>query len=262
MKIRQITEIIENFAPLGYQESYDNSGLLVGSPDDEVAGALICVDVTEEVLVEAVELGAGIIISHHPVIFNPLRRLTGANYIERVVAQAIRRGIAIYACHTNLDSAPAGLSFCLAEMFGVQNPQLLSPSKEGNYGLGVIGYLPAPADTVGFLRHVAAVLSIKSLRYSAPAFEKVTRVAICSGAGASLIEEAQAAGAELYLSADFKYNHFLDAAGAMTVADMGHFESEYCAIELLHSIISKKLPTFALHKSRKSANPVNYLITI
>ena len=102
MKIKEITDIIEAFAPLSLQESYDNSGLIVGRPNDEVHKALLAVDVTDEVMDEAEREGCDIIITHHPIIFHPLKRLNSANMVERCVERAIRKDIALYACHTNL----------------------------------------------------------------------------------------------------------------------------------------------------------------
>ncbi|MDR2886011.1 MAG: Nif3-like dinuclear metal center hexameric protein [Rikenellaceae bacterium] len=262
MKIREITDAVEAFAPLWAQEGYDNSGLIVGDRNGEVDAALVCVDVTEAVVEEAAELGIGLVISHHPVIFNPLRRLTGATCVERAVAKAIKHDIALYASHTNLDASPGGLSYRLAQMLSLENVRLLSPTKDENTGMGVVGTLPHPVAVTDFLKQVAATLGVKALRHSAPATPTVQKVAICSGSGASLIGEATAAGAEVYLSADFKYNNFLDAAGQLTIADVGHYESEYCAVELLISVINKKFPTFALRKSAKGTNPVHYLVTI
>ena len=109
MKVKEITSVIEEFAPLSYQESYDNAGLIVGSPEQEVAKALLCVDITEEVIDEAETIGADMVIAHHPIIFHPLKRFNGSTYIERVVACAIRRSTALYACHTNLDSTAGGM---------------------------------------------------------------------------------------------------------------------------------------------------------
>ena len=108
MKIRDLVASIEEFAPLGLQESYDNSGLIVGRMDDDVHAALLAVDVTEEVIDEAEREGCDIIITHHPIIFTPLKRLNSATYVERCVERAIRSGIALYAAHTNLDSTPKG----------------------------------------------------------------------------------------------------------------------------------------------------------
>ena len=262
MKIKDITSVIEQAAPLSAQESYDNSGLIVGNPEAEVRSALICVDITEEVMDEAQALGADMVISHHPIIFHPIRRLTDTGYVERVVGRAIKSGAALYACHTNLDAIRGGMSFKLAELLGVVDAEILSlaaPS-DPDVGFGVIGRLGKEMSAADFLRGVMQKLNLKSLRHSDICDRPVKRVAICSGSGASLIESAAAAGADVYLAADFKYNDFLNADGRLTVADIGHFESEYCAIDLIYDIITKKISTFALHKSKNSRNPVNYIV--
>ena len=112
MLIGDIVKPIEEFAPLSLQESYDNAGLIVGRLEDELqGGVLLAVDVTEEVIDEAIEKGCGLIITHHPIIFHPLKRLNSASVVERCVEKAIRNNIALYACHTNLDSAPNGMSW-------------------------------------------------------------------------------------------------------------------------------------------------------
>ena len=119
MKIKEITDTIERFAPLTLQESYDNAGLIVGRPEDEVEAALVAVDVTDEVLDEAERTGCGLVITHHPLVFHALKRFNSNGCVQRCVERAIRRGIALYACHTNLDSAPGGMSWRLAAMLGV-----------------------------------------------------------------------------------------------------------------------------------------------
>ncbi|MBR5465458.1 MAG: Nif3-like dinuclear metal center hexameric protein [Alistipes sp.] len=261
MKIKEITEAIEQFAPLGWQASYDNSGLVVGRPDDEVHAALLAVDVTEEVIEEAVARGCDLIITHHPIIFHPLKRFNSSSQVERCVEQAIRRGIALYACHTNLDSAPEGMSYRLAAMLGVERCELLEPNErlEG-VGFGVVGELVTPMPTEQYLRQVAKVLGCSCIRHSRIASPEVRRVAICTGSGGSMIALAQRAGADLYLTADLKYNDFMLPEGGLTVADVGHFESEYCVIEILFDILSKKLCTFAVLRSNATRNPINYLV--
>lgn len=262
MKIRDITDAIEEFAPLGVQADFDNSGLLVGRYDDPVSSALLCVDITEDVMDEAERLGVGMVISHHPVIFHPLRNLTGSNYAQRVVERAVRGGIALYACHTNLDATYNGMSYRLADILGIRNPRLLSAARpdEPRYGFGVVGELAEAMPAEKFLRHVMDILGLKALRYSDICRPEVRRVALCTGAGSSEIEHAVRSGADVYLAADFKYNNFLDADKRLIIADIGHFESEYCVIDLLYDIITKKIPNFALRKSENSRNPVNYLV--
>ena len=261
MKIKEITDAIERFAPLALQEEYDNAGLVVGDPEREVGRALLAVDVTEEVLAEAEQEGCDLVVTHHPIVFHPLKRLNEADYVQRCVARAVRRDIALYACHTNLDSAPGGMSWRLAEMLGVGNLRVLQPSETGDgAGFGVVGELPEAVDTVEFMRIIQRRLEVSVVRYSDIATSGVRRVAVCTGAGASLIGEARRAGADIYITADMKYNDFMTPDKALTVADIGHFESEYCAIQLIFDILSKNLFTFAVRKSERSRNPVNYLV--
>ena len=261
MKIKEITDAIERFAPLALQEGYDNAGLVVGDPEREVGRALLAVDVTEEVLAEAEREGCDLVVTHHPIVFHPLKRLNEADYVQRCVARAVRRDIALYACHTNLDSAPNGMSWRLAEMLGVGNLRVLQPSETGDgAGFGVVGELSEVIDTVEFMRIIQRRLEVSVIRYSDIATSGVRRVAVCTGAGASLIGEARRAGADIYITADMKYNDFMAPDKALTVADIGHFESEYCAIQLIFDILSKNLCTFAVRKSERSRNPVNYLV--
>ena len=237
MKVREVAGAIEEFAPLGLQESYDNSGLNVGSPDAEVSGVLICVDVTDEVVDEALAVGANLVVSHHPLLFHPLRRLVGGDPAQRIAARCMIAGISLYATHTNLDSADGG-----------------------NTGYGVVGELAEAVPILRFLSEVKRSLRCGAIRYSPLCRNTVSRVALSTGAGASLIEAAAGAKADVYLSADFKYNDFFTPDGRLVVADVGHFESEYCAIDLLYDIITKKIANFAVRKSERSVNPINYLV--
>jgi len=261
MKIKEITDVIERFAPLAWQASYDNAGLVVGRPDDEVHKALLAVDVTDDVMDEAEREGCDLVIAHHPVIFHAIKRFNSADCVQRCVERAIRRGIALYACHTNLDSAPGGMSWYLAGMLGVEKLQVLEPADaDGKVGFGVVGDLPAPMATDGFMLRMRKELNARVIRHSVIVRDEVRRVAVCTGAGASLIGLARAAGADIYVTADLKYNDFMTPDGALTVADVGHFESEYCAIRLLFDILSKNFRTFALRRSECSRNPVNYWV--
>lgn len=262
MKIKDITAVIERFAPLGLQESYDNAGLVVGREDDVVEAALVAVDVTDAVLDEALRTGCGLVVTHHPLVFHALKRFNSADYVQRCVERAIREGIALYACHTNLDSAPHGMSWRLAAMLGVEDLRVLHPSQPGctDTGFGVVGELSEVMLTDAFLRRTMERTGAQVVRHNAFAADTVRRVAVCTGAGASLIGEACRAGADLYVTSDLKYNDFMTPDGALTVADIGHFESEYCAIELLFDILSKNLCTFAVRRSEASRNPVHYMV--
>ncbi len=128
MSVDEIISVIEDFAPLSLQEPYDNAGLLVGEREQVVEGALLCLDVTEEVIDEAIRKGAGLVIAHHPVIFGGLKKLTGSNFTERVVLKAVRGNISIYAAHTNIDSVWGGVNSRISAKLGLKNPEILSPA--------------------------------------------------------------------------------------------------------------------------------------
>lgn len=262
MKIRDVVSAIEEFAPLRLQDSYDNSGLIVGRYDDEVHGVLLAVDVTEEVIAEAQHEGCDLIITHHPIIFTPLKRLNSSTYVERCVEQAIRHGIALYACHTNLDSTFEGMSWRVGHMIGLDNMSVLEPRpNEPNVGYGVVGELGAGVEPTQFMRHVGELFGVGAIRHSdIPTKEfSIRRVAVCTGSGRSLIDEALRSGADAYITADLRYNDFMMGENRMILVDIGHFESEFCAINIINDVLSKKMCNFAVRKSESSRNPVHYL---
>jgi dinuclear metal center YbgI/SA1388 family protein len=141
MKISEITKCIEDIAPLNIQESYDNCGLLIGHPDDDVHKVLLCLDVTEEVLQEAISEKCNLIISHHPLIFKGLKKISGKNYVERCILKAIKNDIAIYAAHTNFDSVKNGVSYKMAEKIGLKDLKVLSPKKDAL--VKIVTFVPA-----------------------------------------------------------------------------------------------------------------------
>ena len=129
MKIKELCNSLEDWAPLAYQESYDNSGLIVGDTSVELTGVLVSLDCTEEVVAEAIAKGCNAIVSHHPIVFKGLKRFTGANYVERTLVKAIKNDIALYAIHTNLDNVDTGVNKMLANKIGLINTQILVPKK-------------------------------------------------------------------------------------------------------------------------------------
>ena len=140
MKIKEITSYLESIAPLSYQESYDNAGLLVGNAMQEINSAVLCIDVTEEIVEEAIKNDSGLIIAHHPLIFSGLKKITGRNLVERIVLKAIKNNIAIYAAHTNIDNIKHGVSYKLAEKLGIKDSSVLAPSYDNLYKLVI--YVP------------------------------------------------------------------------------------------------------------------------
>ncbi len=128
--IQQLIQHLEELAPPSYQESYDNSGLIVGDPATEITGVLLSLDCTEAVVEEAIQKGCNVVVAHHPIVFKGLKRLNGKNYVERTVIKAIQHGVAIYAIHTNLDHVLTGVNAMISQRLGLQNVRILAPKKE------------------------------------------------------------------------------------------------------------------------------------
>ncbi|MFN0015746.1 MAG: Nif3-like dinuclear metal center hexameric protein, partial [Saprospiraceae bacterium] len=198
---------------------------------------------------------------HHPIVFRGLKRLNGATYVERTVMQAIRDDIALYAIHTNLDNVHRqGVNAKIAEKLGLHDTRILSPKAgQTDIGAGLVGQLADPMTELDFLRHIKTALSSGCIRHTALLGQSVRRVAVCGGSGSFLLADAMRAGADVFVTADFKYHEFFDADGRIVVADVGHFESEQFTIELLHGIVRDNFPNFALHLTEVHTNPVFYL---
>lgn len=258
--IKNVTDVMEQWAPLRFQAGYDNAGLIVGDPNVEVKGVLITLDSTEDVVEEAIEKGANLIIAHHPIVFGGLKRFNGSNYVERTVIKAIKNDVAIYACHTNLDSVMDGVNSKICDLLGLENRSILSLSKgEEQVGSGMIGELSSSMEEMEFLKLVKGKFNAGSLRYTELLNKEVKKVAVCGGSGSFLLADAIAAGADVFVTSDFKYHQFFDAEDKIVIADIGHFEAEICTQELIYDYLSKKFTTFGLHFSKVNTNPINYL---
>ena len=364
MKIKDVTNFLEDFAPLMYQESYDNAGLIVGNAENTVSGILICIDSTEDIVNEAIEKSCNLIIAHHPIVFSGLKKITGKTYTERVLIKAIQHNIAIYAAHTNLDNIVNGVNAKIAEKLELKNCRILSPKSKllkklitfcpssdvskvraalfaagagniGNYsecsfntegtgtfkgnedttpqtgnkgkqnsepeikietifpanvqnsllqalfkthpyeeiaydiiplentynriGAGIIGELEKEEGEKEFLQKIKLQMQTNCIRYSTLLGKKIKKVALCGGSGSFLLSDAISAGADILITADFKYHQFFDAEKNIVIADIGHYESEQFTKELFYEQLKKKFPTFALHLSNFNTNPINYL---
>lgn len=260
LKVKDIAKAIEDFAPKDLQESFDNTGLQIGNPEMNVSAVLLCLDVTEDIMTEAKRRQCNLIVSHHPLLFTGLKQITGSDPTQRIVAEALRNDIAIYASHTNLDSAFEGVSYELAHMLGLASVTPLSPNQDRpETGLGVIGK-SAPTPTLEFLRKVKDTFNIPHLRYSAVSPQLVVRrVAICGGSGSSLIREAIRNGADILLTGDLKYHDFTSYGHSMVLADIGHYESELCTKRIFSRIIRQAFPESVVYFAESESNPIAYI---
>lgn len=364
MKLKEILNVLEQWAPLGFQEEYDNAGLLSGDPEAEIVRAMISLDLTPRVIAEAVEKNCNLVISHHPFIFKGLKKIVAGTPEYLILKEALNKGINLYAIHTNLDNSPNGINRFLCEKLGLRDCRILSPKQGilcklvtfcptnqadqvrnalfeagaghiGNYdlcsfnsdgsgtfragdqarpfvgekttlhrepevrievifpnylrqslirrlksahpyeevaydiyslinehewcGAGMIGTVAEPISAGNFLEKVKDTLKIPALRYAGRQDKKILRVAICSGSGAFLIPEAIAAKADVFLTGDLKYHDFQGNDPSLLLADMGHYESEQWAKELIYGILNQKFPNFAVLISETEQNPVKYL---
>lgn len=254
-KIANIIAAIEQFAPLNDQQSWDNSGMQVGDFDATAGAALLTLDVTMQSVIRAKELGCELIVSHHPLIFNPIKSVTNHNPTGSIIRQAILNGISIYACHTNIDVAHEGVSWQIARKLELRDikPLEMISTDEPLKGMGCIGMLDTPRDSTELLQS----LGVKGIRVSNCPPRLVRRVAVMGGSGASEIDHAISQGAEMLLTGDLRYHDFQKAANHLILADIGHFESEVDILEIISKIIRKKIPTFVLHTQK--INFVNHL---
>jgi dinuclear metal center YbgI/SA1388 family protein len=364
-QIRDLTAYLEALAPLAYQESYDNSGLLVGDPTAQIKGVLVTLDATEAVVDEAIAKGCNIVVAHHPIVFKGLKKLTGKTYVERTVIKAIKNDIALYAAHTNLDNVAGGVNFKIAEKLNLQNVRILAPKSQvltklvtfvpvadtqrvldalheagagqiGNYsrvsfrgegtgsyqagqganpalgevgeyhnepehrievifpvplqgavlsalrnshpyeeiaydlytlnnqhqevGSGAVGELPQPVSGNAWLSYLKEQMNLNLIRYTPLSDRPIRRVAVCGGVGSFLLPDALRAGADVFVTADYKYHEFFDADGRIGICDIGHYESEVFTKELICGHLAKKFTTFAVILSETDTNPVRYFI--
>ena len=257
MKVKDVIKVIEDFAPISIQEGWDNSGLCIGSPEDEVTSVMFALDCTEALVDEAAQCGADMIITHHPLIFSGLKTISPENQVGAAVIKAIRHGIAVYAAHTNADKVIAGVSGAMATKLGLENVRILDEDGDGT-GLGVVGELPQPLTAEQAIALVKDKFSLKVMKTSRPVDGLINRVAMCGGSGGSLIHVARKSGAQLYISGDISYHNFFTPDGFM-IMDIGHYESEIEIVNILFSLIMKKIPTFAVRITQNiNSNPIYY----
>ena len=269
VRVQDVVNALEDFAPLPLQESYDNAGLQVGLTEAEVSGVLLCLDVTEEVIREALELGCNMIVSHHPLIFHGLKHLTDGDTVQRCVRLALQNDIAIYSAHTNLDAAVDGVNYMMAERLGLVDVVLLNPrqvpvgiggkahSVEG--GSGVIGYLPEGEDSLAFLQRVKQAFGVECLMHNELLTRPVQSVAICGGAGDFLLDEALRVQADAFLTGEMHYHQYFGHVGQIQIGVLGHYQSEQYTVDIFQSVIEGRCPRLPLFKTTVCTNPIKYL---
>ena len=250
MKIQDVVSALERFAPLPLQEDYDNAGLQLGLTDaQEVSGALLCLDVTEAVVDEAVALGCNLIVSHHPLIFRPLRHITDENQVQRTVRKAIVSNVAIVSMHTNLDNAEGGVNWKIAEKMGAR-PQ---------GGLPLFADLPEPMAAGDFIQMLKNRFQVECLMANELLRRPISKVAVCGGAGSFCLGDAIRGGADAFVTGEMHYHEYFGHEQEIQIAVIGHFQSEQFTSEIFREIIERECPGVICHFSKKNTNPILYL---
>ncbi len=269
VRVREVIDALEEFAPLPLQESYDNAGLQVGLTEAEVSGVLLCLDVTEEVVNEAMELGCNMIVSHHPLLFRGLKTISDTDIVQRCVRLAIQNDINIYSAHTNLDNTADGVNYVIAEKLGLVDVEMMMPrrvmvsmggrQREVMAGSGMIGYLPEGEDSLAFLQRVKQAFELECLMHNELLVRPIQSVAICGGAGDFLLDEAIRRQADAFLTGEMHYHQYMGREQQIQIGVMGHYQSEQYTVGLLGEVIGAKCPELSLFRTTVCTNPIKYL---
>ncbi len=261
MKISEVVDALERFAPLPLQEGFDNAGLQVGLTGEEVSGVLLCLDVTEKVVDEAVALGCNLIVSHHPLIFHALKRISDTDYVQRTVIKAIENKIAVVSMHTNYDNAMNGVNFKIAEKMSLSDCRFFAPKTvEGiECGSGVIGTLLESMSAEEFIYMLKSTFDVECVQCNQLLRRKIEKVAICGGAGSFLLQDAIANGADAFVTGEMHYHEYFGREQEIQIAVIGHYQSEQYTNEIFKSIIVEKCPGVKTYLTKTNTNPIIYL---
>ena len=225
---------LERFAPLPLQEGWDNAGLQVGLTEAEVSGALLCLDVNERIIDEAVAKGLNLVVSHHPLLFRGLKTIGDGDYVQRTVMKAIRNGITVVSMHTNMDNARGGVNYKIAEKLGLTDVRFMAPKTVDGVeaGSGVVGELPEEMAADDFVLMVKRVFGVECAMCNELLRRKIRRVAICGGAGDFLLDDAVRAGADAFITGEMHYHVYFGREQQLQICVIGHYQSEQYTSEV------------------------------
>ncbi len=292
-----ILEYLEEWAPQSTKLEYDNVGLLVGDRNQQTEKVLTCLDITPDIIDEAISRQADLIVAHHPLIFRKLSRVTPDNMTGSLIYRLIKNDISLIAAHTNLDAAYGGVSFVMAERLGLKHVSFLKevpisgqngsaatpqrivsgeagtaqetaaghkglpvterPAISERTGFGAIGELPEEMSLTGFLTHVQKSLECRGIRYGGTA-DPIKKVAVCGGSGSFLTDEAVRQQADAFVTADLKYHDFFTETPSFLLVDAGHYESEVPITGTLCDRLTDRFPGLEVLPTSRNTNPVNY----
>ena len=261
VKIKEVLSALERFAPLPLQESWDNAGLQVGLTETEVSGALLCLDVNEKIVDEAIQKGCNLIVSHHPLLFRGLKTISDLTDVQRTVRKAIRQDICVVSMHTNMDNARGGVNFRIAQKLGLREVAFLaSKTVDGiEAGSGVVGTLPEPLAADDFILQVKKTFGVECAMCNELLRRPVSRVAICGGAGDFLLDDALKAGADAFITGEMHYHQYFGYEQRIQICVIGHYQSEQFTAEIFQEIIARDCPGLRTEIAETVTNPILYI---
>ena len=261
MKIKEVLSALERFAPLPLQESWDNAGLQVGLTETEVSGALLCLDVNERIVDEAIMKGCNLIVSHHPLLFRGLKTISDLTDVQRTVMKVIENHLCVISMHTNMDNAKGGVNYRIAEKLGLSDVRFFASKQVDGIeaGSGVTGLLPEPMAADDFVLAVKKAFGVECAMCNELLRRPVRQVAICGGAGDFLLDEALETGADAFITGEMHYHQYFGYEQKIQICVIGHYQSEQFTTEVFQTIIQEACPGVKALIAETNTNPILYL---
>ena len=252
---------LERFAPLPLQESWDNAGLQVGLTETEVSGALLCLDVNERIVDEAMRKGCNLIVSHHPLLFRGLKTISDLTDVQRTVMKVIVNHLCVVSMHTNMDNAKGGVNFRIAQKLELNDVQFFASKQVDGIeaGSGVIGKLAEPMAADDFVLAVKKAFGVECAMCNELLRRPIRQVAICGGAGDFLLDEALKACADAFITGEMHYHQYFGYEQQIQICVIGHYQSEQFTAEVFEEIIEKECPVVKTFLAETCTNPILYL---
>ena len=262
VNLRDILEIIDHIAPFSLAEEWDNVGLMVGDPGQKISALLVGLDPTLHLLQEASETGANLVVTHHPIIFSPLKNIRTDRPSGAFIAEAITSRIAVVGCHTNLDVVKNGVSHTLAKSLGLTDLETLVPTAADNknIGFGQTGSLTQPLAAQDFVDSLCAALELAAVKIAGPLPATIKKAAVCGGSGSDFAEAAFKAGAQVFITGEVKHStaRWAEEIG-FCIIDAGHYATENLITGQLALLLEKEFAVqgidIPVHRTVKQKNP-------
>ncbi len=260
VSVADVAQFLTDFAPPVLAESWDNVGLLVGDFNQPVERLMTCLTITPDSAREAVDRGANLIVSHHPMPFRPLKRLTSESSEGRLLLALIGAGVAVFSPHTAFDSAEQGINQRLAQGLKLQAVQPLVPGAEPGQGAGRYGTLPAAESLPELCQRVKRLLALEHVQAVGALDRTVGKVAVACGSAGEFLQPAQAVGCDCLVTGEVRFHTCLEAESlGMALVLAGHFASERFAVEELAGVLAQAFPALQVWASQQERDPLRWL---